>query len=184
MALRFRRRGSEVEITLGGGEADLLTAMLGDLDALLAGLGALDDQGTGSEQDPIAAMVGIGTSTAPPSDPALARLFPDGYSEDDQSSADFRRYTQTGLRDSRRARVAVVLETLTPGRARLTTRQAEAWLGVLNDLRLVLGERLGVTEDLAEQIEALDEDDPSRPALTVYEWLGWVQESLVATLTP
>ena len=59
---------------------------------------------------------------------------------------------------------------------------ADAWLGCLNDLRLVLGTRLEVTEDLDER--TLAEDDPRLPALELYSWLGWLQESLLSCLEP
>ena len=42
----------------------------------------------------------------------------------------------------------------------LDAEQAQAWLGALNDTRLVLGERLGVVEDFEDLIASLEEDDP------------------------
>ena len=182
MTARFRRaRGGGISVSFTERETDLLHAMLTDLDALLA---SLDDSDLPAG-DPLAAMVGIGTATAPPEDPALARLFPDGYTDDDAASADFRRYTQVGLRDTRRARIAAALATLTAdarGRRVLDAAAAQAWLGVLNDLRLVLGERLGVSEDIEGMLVAMPVDDPRRAALGVYDWLGWVQETLVRAL--
>jgi hypothetical protein len=130
-------------------------------------------------------MVGIGTATSTPQDPALARLFPDGYTDDDAASADFRRYTQVGLRDVRRRRIATALATLEAGAHRrqvLDGDAAQAWLGVLNDLRLVLGERLQVTEDLEGMLAVMAPEDPRRAALGVYDWLGWVEETLVHAL--
>jgi hypothetical protein len=194
VAARFRRlRGGGISVNFTEGEAALLQAMLTDLDALL---GSLDDSledstaGPGSTapapaQDPLAAMVGIGTATSAPEDPALARLFPDGYTDDDAASADFRRYTQGGLRDARRLRIATALATLRAGTHRrqvLDADGAQAWLGVLNDLRLVLGERLEVTEDLDGMLAVMAPDDPRRAALGVYDWLGWVEETLVRSL--
>ena len=64
----------------------------------------------------------------------------------------------------------------------LDADQAQAWLGALNDSRLVLGERLGVTEDLEELISALGEDDPRLALLWVYDRLTYLQESLVQAL--
>ena len=58
--------------------------------------------------------------------------------------------------------------------------QADAWLGCLNDLRLVLGTRLEVTEDTELDLRR---DDPRAQALTVYGWLGWLQESLLEAMT-
>ena len=54
----------------------------------------------------------------------------------------------------------------------------ETWLGVLNDTRLVLGTRLGVTEE--ERV--LDPADPDAGAYALYQWLTWVQGDLVEEL--
>jgi len=64
----------------------------------------------------------------------------------------------------------------------LDLEQAQAWLQALNDTRLVLGQRLGVTEDLDELIESLSEDDPRLGLLWVYDRLTYLQESLVGAL--
>lgn len=203
MGAHFRRtRKGGIAVAFGQRETALLRSMVTDLETLVGSVEAGPDEedgGSAAGGDPLAASLGIGTSTSAPSDPALARLFPDGYTDDDEGSADFRRYTQLGLRDARQARIAVVLDTLsagTPsagtrsagtrsatGRQVLDTAQAEAWLGVLTDLRLVLGERLEVTEDLDELLAGLAEDDPRRSGLMVYDWLGWLQETLVQALS-
>jgi hypothetical protein len=136
------------------------------------------------EEDPLAAAVGIGTSTTTPDDPALARLFPDGYTDDADASADFRRYTEPGLRAAKREALQTALATLEePGeRVALTAEQAEAWLRALNDTRLVLGERLGVTETLEEVVAQLEDDDPRLGLFWVYDRLTYLQESLVQAL--
>jgi hypothetical protein len=79
-----------------------------------------------------------------------------------------------------------VLATLAPllgrgGRLALDRDQVDDWLGTLNDLRLVLGTRLEVTEDT--ELEVPD-DDPHAQALLVYGWLGWLQESLLSCVEP
>jgi hypothetical protein len=68
------------------------------------------------------------------------------------------------------------------GRIKLTQDQALSWLKALNDIRLALGVRLGVTEEFEEQWGALKPDDPQWTAFEVYAWLGAVQESLVQAL--
>ena len=52
----------------------------------------------------------------------------------------------------------------------------------LTDIRLVLGSRLDVTEDLEDRWAKLGPDDPMAPLLAAYEWLGWLQESVVLAL--
>ena len=66
------------------------------------------------------------------------------------------------------------------GQVRLTGDQARDWLRALNDIRLMFGVRLEVTEDFEDQLAALDPKDPRLAAFEVYGWLGAVQESLVA----
>jgi hypothetical protein len=131
--------------------------------------------------DPLAAMVGIGTETEIPDDPALARLLPDGFTDDPAASAEFRRFTEMGLRQRKVADAQEVRRCL--GEAsphHLDADQARHWLGFLNDVRLVLGTRLEVTEEPVE----LAEDDPRLPLFGLYGWLGVLQETLVASLTP
>jgi hypothetical protein len=60
--------------------------------------------------------------------------------------------------------------------------QADEWLRALNDLRLVLGTRLEVTEDL--DYESIDLDTPRGRDLAVYGYLAWLQEQLVDALQP
>ena len=65
---------------------------------------------------------------------------------------------------------------------KLSADQARDWLRALNDVRLMFGVRLEVTEDFEDQIVGLDPKDPRVAAFEVYGWLGAVQESLVHAL--
>lgn len=136
-------------------------------------------------EDPLAAAVGIGTTTTAPADSALARLFPNGYTDDPEASADFRRYTEPGLREAKRSAARTALATLDDAGERrvLTELQAMAWLGTLNDVRLVLGDRLGVTEDWEEMVESLADGDPRLALFWVYDRLTYLQDTLVRALT-
>jgi hypothetical protein len=180
VAANFRRaRKGGVTVTLGPVEHEVLKRVLGEMLQLVS-----VESGDDAEDDPLARAVGIGTATEAPKDPALARLFPDGYTDDPEASADFRRYTEPGLRSAKHERLATALASLgeEPHRMLLDADEAQAWLGALNDSRLVLGERLGVTEDLEELISALGEDDPRLALLWVYDRLTYLQESLVQAL--
>jgi hypothetical protein len=167
-------------------EAPLLTGLLQQIAELVAPESAPD-------ADPLAAMVGIGTSTKASDDPVLARLFPDAYPDDPEAAGEFRRYTETGLRELKQAAALTALATLDqPGTAReLTEEQTLAWVGALNDIRLALGTRLGVTEDDPSDTSGyagdagdagVEDDDPLRFLLELYGWLGWLQEQVVACL--
>lgn len=120
-----------------------------------------------------------------PDDPVLARLLPDGYSGDPEAAAEFRRYTESGLRSGKAAAARTVLATLPPqgGRIRLSEPEAQAWLRALNDVRLALGTRLEVTDDFDDQMAGITADDPRAPVVAIYQWLGILQESLVEALT-
>ena len=117
-------------------------------------------------------------------DPVVARLPPDAYRDDPEKAGEFRKYTESSLREAKKYFAQTLLETLPPqgGKVRLTGDQARDWLRALNDIRLMFGVRLEVTEDFEEQLAALDPKDPRAAAFEVYGWLGAVQESLVRAL--
>lgn len=178
--MRFKRRLGSLRADLDPVEVQVLLAVVGDLLVLLG------EQEEGS-QDPLAALVGLSTGPVErPQDPALARLLPDAYGDDPEAATEFRRYTEQDLRAGKRANASAVLASLAPlegrgGRLVLDRDQADCWLGCLNDLRLVLGTRLEVTEETELDPDA---EDPRAQALQVYGWLGWLQESLLGCVDP
>ena len=119
-----------------------------------------------------------------PADPVLARLLPDAYQDDPEAAGEFRKYTESSLREAKKYFAQMLLETLPPkgGRVKLNADQARDWLRALNDVRLMFGVRLEVTEDFEEQLASLDPKDPRIAAFEVYGWLGAVQESLVRAI--
>ena len=78
-----------------------------------------------------------------------------------------------------------MLATLPPqgGRVRLSGPEAQAWLRALNDVRLALGVRLEVTDDFDDQVAHLSPTDPRAPYVGVYQWLAYLQETLVRALS-
>jgi Domain of unknown function (DUF2017) len=112
-----------------------------------------------------------------PEDPSLERLFPPAY-DDAEDEAEYRRLMGDELLEGRRRALRVVEETL--DQDRLTKEQAEAWLTALNDLRLVLGTRLDVTEEML--LERLRPYDPDAFEISLYAYLSWLQEQLVDAL--
>jgi hypothetical protein len=144
----------------------------------------LPTEGTVNADD-LAAMVGFAEDAELPEDPVLARLLPDAYRDDPEASGEFRRYTEQGLRSGKAAAARTVLATLPPGggRIRLTEPEAQAWLRALNDVRLALGTRLGVTDDFDEQVAEMAPEDPRAAYVGVYQWLAFLQETLVQALS-
>ncbi len=174
-----RARKGAVTVRLEAGEARLLSRCAADLLELLGPEPV--------EQDDLFASLGLsGGQVDRPSDPALLRLFPDAYASADEAgreaTADFRRFTESDLRAGKRRDARTLVETLqgADGAVQLDGRQTAAWLGCLNDLRLVLGARLEVTEQM--DLGDVSEDAPEHHALMVYTWLGGVQELLLQRL--
>jgi uncharacterized protein DUF2017 len=116
---------------------------------------------------------------AEPDDPSLRRLFPPAYS-DEQSDDQYRSLVRDQLVRGRARSLATMRDTLANDEIDLA--QADEWLRALNDLRLVLGTRLEVTEDL--DYESIDLDTPRGRDLAVYGYLAWLQEQLVDALQP
>ena len=112
-----------------------------------------------------------------PEDPALRRLFPPAHT-DRENEEQYRSLVGDQLLTGRVKALATVRDTL--GRDTLAPDEADAWLRALNDLRLVLGTRLDVTEDL--DFEKLDVNDPRGRELAIYGYLSWLQEQLVEAL--
>jgi hypothetical protein len=155
--------------------------------------------------DPLAELFAEGPSE-PPTDPVLQRLFPDAYSGPDVEadspeqaeeqraySSEFRRFTENDLRAAKRENALVVIRSLDSlttagdggGVLKLSAEESEQWLRALNDLRLAIGSRLDVVdEEDTDLLYRLPDEDPRKPMVMAYLWLGGLQESLVETLMP
>ena len=155
-------------------------------EAIVAGLGDL-----ATDVDPGAEVPDRAFGLDEDRDPALDRLFPTGNREDEQEAAEFRRFTEQGLRRRKHDNLTTTVETLESAvddQWVVTRAQAPAVLVALTDVRLVMGERLGLRTDedssrLEELAEQLEPDDPAVFALSVYDFLTWLQESLTQALT-
>ncbi|GAA3769753.1 DUF2017 domain-containing protein [Streptomyces phyllanthi] len=167
----------------------------------LIGPGPAED----APDDPLAELFNEGPSE-PPKDPVLQRLFPDAYGgpggepnsperaeEQRQYSSEFRRFTENDLRAGKRENALAVIRSLdrltTAGDGdavlELTPEGSQQWLGCLNDLRLAIGSRLDVTdEEDTDLLYRLPDEDPRKPMVMAYLWLGGLQETLVQTLMP
>jgi Domain of unknown function (DUF2017) len=184
-------RDGGASVRLSAGEATLLRTLVVPVMELLGERGGVS-QATGpmgAKDDPSAVLDDleqIFAEEAPemPEDPVLARLLPDAYQDDPEAAGEFRKYTESSLREAKKYFAQTLLDTLPPsgGRVKLTGDQARDWLRALNDIRLMFGVRLEVTEDFEEQLAALSPQDPKVAAFEVYGWLGAVQESLVQAL--
>jgi hypothetical protein len=158
----FRRHGDHVRMQLEPIEVDLLRTTRDGVRAAISG-------GDGS-------------------DPINRRLFPRALDGDAEADEELRRLLHDDLLAARLAGLDALVELLdrgTPHRGvlRVDLRDDEPMLvlGVLNDLRLAIGARVGI-EHLDRA--ALDEDDPVAYRLAVMDHLAGMQEQLLAILDP
>jgi hypothetical protein len=111
-------------------------------------------------------------------DASTARLFPPGYADDPIANEQYAAMVRDDLVAGRLAAIEAVERTLDA--TTVDEEQLSGWVTALNDLRLVLGTRLDVTEDLYER--GVAPDDPRMPSFAVYEYLGWLQDQVVGAL--
>jgi Domain of unknown function (DUF2017) len=111
-------------------------------------------------------------------DPSAGRLFPPAYEDDPELNAEYVGLVHDELLNGRLRALQVMEETIDA--ERLDEEQLSAWLGALNDLRLVLGTQLEVTED--DHGTELSDDDPQSPRYALYHYLGWLESQAVDAL--
>jgi hypothetical protein len=186
------RRGGGVLATFTGFEADLLRSLASQLVELLRHEVAAP---TGAE-DPLEQLLDFSGPTTEPDDPVLARLFPTAYPEDEEAAGEFRRFTESSLRDNKARAAVLIIETLEDAGlppeldkdglvfdVELDQAAALSWLKSFTDIRLALATRLGVEEGDEDYWEALPDDDPRAHVHDIYDWVGYLQETLVQALS-
>jgi hypothetical protein len=153
--MRVTRRRGHARIRLEAVESALLTTLLDDLEGAL--------------------------QTLPGEDPVRQRLFPAAYPGDDEATEEFRLLTEDSLRDGKAQRLGDCRAELPSGEGEidLDEEAAQRWLTVLNDLRLVIGTSLDVSED---DDPAIDPADPDAQLRAIYQWLTALQDSLIHTI--
>ncbi|MFE4204828.1 DUF2017 domain-containing protein [Streptomyces goshikiensis] len=199
--------GGTFEPLKGGGAAialdEIEISILRSLAVQLLELIGPGEPEPAADADPLAVLFASDGPTEPPSDPALARLFPDAYGgpgagdegvdpeELAARSSEFRRFTENDLRTRKREDALAVVHSLSglgpvgEGVAvlELTGELPLRWLGALNDLRLAIAARLDITEDdESAALFRLPDEDPRKPMVMAYLWLGGLQETLIETL--
>lgn len=127
-----------------------------------------------------------------PLDPALARLLPNAYDDDDEHAQEFRRLTEGDIRATKVDRLRKwVREFRGPGaKIYVPVDEAGEWVAALTDVRLVLATRLGIeSEDDAEEVygrtgpEGQASEDYTQFALgQIYSAATWLQESLLTVM--
>jgi hypothetical protein len=171
-----RDDAGSVMLELEAQELELLTHLYGQLHELLAH----DEMEV--DADPLIQLMNMDGPTSIPHDPALARLFPNAYLEDEDAASDFRRFTEPDLRRKKLACVRAVLSQLQTfdELAWLDAQETQNWLLSLNDLRLVLGTRIGVGEQDDEDDHVADVERD--PGYFLYDYLTYLQGTLIDLL--
>ena len=136
--------------------------------------------------DPLEALVGIDPLAQTPEDPALRRLLPDAFIDDEEAAGEFRRFTERDLRESKARNAAQVDVQLAEQGQEVTIAgdAIPAWLGFLNDTRLTIGTRLEISEENHDALADLPDSDPRAGLFQVYDWLTFLQESIVQRILP
>jgi hypothetical protein len=147
-----RRHRGGFELRLDDTERDLLRGVIGELRTLLI-------------------------AENPASDPAVGRLFPPAYPEDLLQNLDFERAAGSGLLAERLQSLDEAETALSA--TRLSEDRLMALVRVVNDLRLVYGTRLNVTEESSRDGFT---DEQERATFDLYLWLGWLIEHMVGAL--
>ena len=186
------RRSKHLIATFSGFEADLLRSLAAQLVELLRNEAAVPRD----DRDPFEAMMDFSGPTAEPDDPVLARLFPTAYPDDEEASSEFRRFTEGTLRDGKAKAAITIIDGLEEAGlppelaeeglmidVELDQATAETWMRSFTDLRLALATRLEVEEGDEAYWHSLPEDDPRAQAHDIYEWVGYLQETIVDALS-
>ena len=193
-----RRRRGGLLATFEPGEAHVIASLTSQVVELLR-----DRNGeSASDPDPLAGELGLsGGPSQPPDDPVLRRLLPDAYRDDSGEAAEFRRFTERSLTSAKVANAETVLATLKdagldetsfdeqdaeeqePLEVELDAEAVQAWLRTLTDVRLSLAVRLGIESDEDAMLLHQSEDEAVLAMAELYDWLGYVQETLVTALS-
>jgi len=112
-------------------------------------------------------------------DPAVERLFPDAYGSEAEARA-WHDLVGDELQRNKVSSLRSVKGALKHRRIELDEAEMQMWLSALNDVRLAIGARLEVTEEMMGA--ELARDDPRAPTLAVMHWLGWLQESMLRAM--
>lgn len=187
-----RRRRGGITATFEVGEAHLMANLAGQVVELLRDRNGAEE----SDADPLAAQLGMGGPSLPPEDPVLQRLLPDAYRDDPEDAGEFRRFTERSLTSAKVANAETLIGSLIDGgltagtidedgdpvEVELDPAEVQAWLRSLTDIRLSLAVRLGIETDEDTMLVAESEDDAIAAMSDIYDWLGYVQETLIAAL--
>ena len=187
MAKAFKNGSKGITGTLHSAERKLIRELFGDVIGMLEERAQLHQ--LPEDVDPLYALTGMRPESMdlpPVSDPALARLLPDA-SDDAVAAAEHRRLTEADLIAQKVGRLREAQMLLDTEKLVLDKDTATRFAQALNDVRLVLAERLEIRseEDSARVAEVLDASEVNTPdeyISLVYNLISWVLDTLMAAL--
>ncbi|MGH9155556.1 MAG: DUF2017 family protein [Acidimicrobiales bacterium] len=149
------RRNGRYEIRIGKAERELLRSLVVQMRALLE-------------------------ERADPDDAVIGRLFPVAYPDerDEDRQTEYRLLVHDELRSSLRTALGVLEKSLST--KSLDESRMVSSMRAINSLRLVLGAKLGVTEEGDER--PTTDDDPRTGVFAVYDFLTWLQGEMLEAL--
>ena len=111
-------------------------------------------------------------------DPMVRRLHPPAYVGDDnaEAEAEYRQLVGGVLENHHRQALDTLIATADADT--LSAEELNGWLAAVGSIRLVLGTRLDVSEDMAEP----GADDPRLPEFALYQLLSVLQETIIEVL--
>ncbi|MBW4095393.1 MAG: DUF2017 domain-containing protein [Acidobacteria bacterium] len=180
MARAFKASRKGLTCQLEPAERELLRNLFADVITLL-------EPETPAHADPLAALIGLDMDVSEPTDPALKRLLPNVVNDDDAAALEFRQLTERSLRETKIGALRAAALSLESDKIVLTGDAPQHWAMALNDVRLVLSERLGIrTEEDSERVHALHDwsqaDDVDSYLGLVYNFVTWLQEGLMQVM--
>jgi hypothetical protein len=180
MARAFKNTRKGITGHLEPGERDLIRRLFEDIIAML-------EPKSAAAEDPLAAMVGLDPHAVRPEDSALLRLLPDAVRGDDAAALEFRRLTERSLREEKLAALRASTLLLEHSPLQLNQEQARTFARAVNDVRLVLADRLDIrTDEDAQALHDIDDwsqaEDLDTYLALVYNFLTWLQEALMQAL--
>ncbi|MCW2805554.1 MAG: hypothetical protein JWN06_3771 [Propionibacteriaceae bacterium] len=189
---KFKRKGKVVVSRLDSYEVELLESLVQQLVEMVSE-GEPQNFTTQPESDDPFEMWARDLQADPDEpeaseDPVLQRLFPNAYPHDPDAASDFRRFTEHDLKVRKISEAQLVLQRLQDTDrgahdVRIPLDEADQWLRTLTSVRLAVATRLGITDaESADELAELPEDDPRAFMVSVYDWLGFAQETLVTAL--
>ena len=189
---KFTRKRGVLTTELSAYEVDLLSSLVKQLIELVSDGEPEAFTSAPESQDPFEQIVrDLDVDPDEPevsSDPVLKRLFPPAYAHDAAAASDFRRFTERDLKTTKVTEARQVLARLEATEHGVRTLmvprgEVEAWLRTLTSVRLAVATRLGITDaESADELSQLPDDDARTFMASVYDWLGFAQETMISAL--